>query len=72
VPAREPEHVDFLLAEAFNAQDLSACVALYDPEASVVWLEIFGGDDRQGRPGHRCTAASMSPAARFFNRQEPL
>jgi hypothetical protein len=42
MPAREPEQVDYLLAEAFNAQDLEACVVLHDPEASVVRLDVFG------------------------------
>jgi len=53
VPAREPEHVDYLLAEAFNAQNLDACVALYDPEASVVRLDIFGGTIAKGDQGIR-------------------
>ncbi len=42
MPARKPEEVDVLLAEAFNAQDLDACVQLYDPEASVVRLDRTG------------------------------
>jgi ketosteroid isomerase-like protein len=41
------------MAEAFNAQDLDACVALYDPEASVVRLEIFGGTIAKGDQGIR-------------------
>lgn len=41
--AQVPEQVDYLLADAFNAQDPDACVALYDPEASDVRLDIFGG-----------------------------
>ncbi len=53
MPAREPEHVDYLLAEAFNAQNLDACVALYDPEASVVRLDIFGGTIAKGDQGIR-------------------
>jgi Protein of unknown function (DUF554)/SnoaL-like domain len=53
VPAREPEQVDYLLAEAFNAQDLDACAAIYDPEASVVRLEIFGGTIAEGDQGIR-------------------
>jgi uncharacterized protein (TIGR02246 family) len=53
MPAREPEQVDYLLAEAFNAQDLDACVALYDPEASVVRLDVFGGTVAKGDQGIR-------------------
>jgi uncharacterized protein (TIGR02246 family) len=53
MPAREPEQVDVLLAEAFNAQDLDACVALYDPDASVVRLDVFGGTVARGDQGIR-------------------
>ena len=42
-----------LLAEAFNAQDLDACVVLYDPEASVVRLDAFGGTVARGDQGIR-------------------
>ena len=48
MPARKPEEVDVLLAEAFNAQDLDACVQLYDPEASVVRLDRCGGTVAKG------------------------
>jgi ketosteroid isomerase-like protein len=53
VPAHAPEQVDHLLAEAFNAQDLDACVALYDPDASVVRLDVFGGTVAKGDQGIR-------------------
>jgi uncharacterized protein (TIGR02246 family) len=53
MPARSPEEVDFLLADAFNAQDLDACVQLYDPEASVVRLDRFGGTVAKGDEGIR-------------------
>src|SRR5688572_21934961 len=51
--AREPEQVDYLLSEAFNAQDLNASVALYDTEASVVRLDSFGATVAKGDLGIR-------------------
>ena len=36
MPARKPEECDLLLAEALNAGDLEAAVALYEPNTSFV------------------------------------
>jgi uncharacterized protein (TIGR02246 family) len=36
MPARTPEELARLFAEAFNAHDLEAMVALFEPEATVI------------------------------------
>jgi ketosteroid isomerase-like protein len=51
--AREPEQVDYLLARAFNAGDLDAAVALYEPDASVRRLPEQGGTVATGDEGIR-------------------
>lgn len=51
--AREPEQVDYALAEAFNRGDLDAATAFYEPEASVRRLEDQGGTVAKGSQGIR-------------------
>ena len=36
MPAHRPEDVPLLFAEAFNAGDLAAAIALYEPQATLV------------------------------------
>ena len=36
MPARTPDEIDTLFADALNAGDLAALVALYEPEASLM------------------------------------
>jgi ketosteroid isomerase-like protein len=43
--APAPELVDLWLVRAFNAHDVEAAAAMYDPEASVVRLEQVHGSD---------------------------
>lgn len=53
MPATEPQHCDYLLAQAFNDQDLDAAVALYEQGASVRRLADGGGDVAHGDAGIR-------------------
>jgi uncharacterized protein (TIGR02246 family) len=38
MPARTPEELPLLFAEAFSAHDLDAALALYEPEATLIAL----------------------------------
>jgi len=43
MPARTPEEVARLFAEAFSAHDLEALMALYEPESPIVRPEYVCG-----------------------------
>ena len=47
--APSPELVDLWLARAFNAHEVEAAAALYDPDASVVRLEQVHGSTGMAR-----------------------
>jgi ketosteroid isomerase-like protein len=58
--APSPELCNLWLARAFNAQDVEAAAAMYDPEASIVQVDDVHGDTKiaRGPAGIRQTMAA--------------